>query len=441
LVDPIADRVLTLRDLQDTERFECLGWVPWFDEHQQFDAKGNLVRDVNEEWLESFCRNNNERGETGDFTAFGPGHTVPHVRDERGQIVKASLEGDQPPHWGYCAEWSVKKLPDGTPAAGAVRYVKKRVELPTSKGIQILPGPQAVESFPWRSIEYSPAKHDAPYAALLRRPPERNVGATVSYARGHDTILRGVPLRCSSKRRARAAVLHGDRLFFSMEMNMDPMDPSMPPNAMAPDDEFRQKFERCMTDSYPHLGKMHDEARAKFEAPPPAPGGAAASATDTTLPGDKKPEMPADDKDMDKYSRDMQAIFDRKYAGRIAALETERDQERKARKLDDAKARCTTLANEGHVFDPVKMLQRFERIEIAQRDDEMDFIRSIRKTDEAPTDIFNTGEPERFERDANGQPQMSQKEASEITALMRRKGYGGEDAFDRATNEYRAGKK
>lgn len=432
----IADRVLTLADLRDPKRFVCLGWVPWFDEHEQYDANGELVRKVDRTWLEELCRNNNERGETGDFTAFGPGHTIPNYRDGEGRLVVIP-EGDQPPHWGYMAGWEVRPLRDGTLAAGATRFVRHEVELPTSKGTQRLRGPQAVDSFPWRSIEYSATKHDAPYGALLRRPPERNIGATVSYARGAETILRGgTPLRCSTRRRARAAVQWGDRLYFSMEMNVDDIiDPSKAPDAKALTPEEKDHFMRCARECYPNLDKMHGEATERYSADTANPA-AMAGPTNTSMPGpDKKP----DDKPLDQFSRDTKRIVDANASADLAALRAEVEKFKGEARTARAQSRIKQLVAERIKIDPIAELARYERCDEKTWDDEDEYRRQhYQRRDEAPVDFVDLGEPdlEQFSRGsgpANAGPSMDRVKRAK--QLMYQKGYEGEAGWEKALAE------
>lgn len=185
-----AVAVKSLKDILDgvkTGEFVKIADVPVFDEHTQYDMRphvrdkdgiavknpnhGKVVQKYDRARLETIVTNCNERiSKSGDLSPFGPGHTIP------GASVK---ETDQPPVYGYAAEYRYGQFGNGKQGILSNFYVRKEHEDALMK---------KDGGFPRRSIELVPpaatsdGKEFIDWIACLRRSPARDVGI-LTYAR------------------------------------------------------------------------------------------------------------------------------------------------------------------------------------------------------------------------------------------------------------------
>lgn len=294
------------------EEYDFVGGVPIFDEHDEFDADGNLLRRFGKAELEAICNQCNAReGNSGDLSPFGPGHTVSYIKNPDGSMVRAP-ERIQPEIWGYWRNYRVEPYgPSGRLAIVADQYVKKTVERQDEETGQMktmqLGAKYVSEQYPRRSIEYWPKSKMIDWIAVLKRTPERDLGM-MCYSRdlhgvtSTTSIAFNPTLFASPGRRQPILANYADGcLMYSREdhaMPFDPnaseparygafppaastaptpaprdaLDPGQPPDAKAPDDDFVMKCDAYMASKYPGLAAMHSQyAAANSPAPPAAP--------------------------------------------------------------------------------------------------------------------------------------------------------------------------
>lgn len=213
--------------------------VPIFDEHDEYDAKGNLVRRFSAAELQEIARRCNARAQqTGDLSPFGPGHTFDDVYDKAGRLIYKAKEEDQPIPIGYLHNYQVGRYgPEGKLGILADMYVKRRII--DSKG-QVVDGLQYLKTFPRRSVELWPEDGIIDWVAVLRRTPQRDLGL-LTYAKAVHYV-REARAGASSGDGAQlvpAAALFGrgpqggkQKLRYAMGDTMP--DPTQPPSATAP---------------------------------------------------------------------------------------------------------------------------------------------------------------------------------------------------------------
>jgi len=148
--------------------------VPLFDEHDEFDKNGQLVRRFDQATLEEICRRSNNRElATGDLSPFGPGHTIPDQYDANRVLVKKIPETDQPPIWGYFRNYRVAPFgPQGKLAIQCEMWAKKEFET-------------EAKEYPRRSVELWLEDGFIDWVALLKRTPRRDLGLLTN-ARTND---------------------------------------------------------------------------------------------------------------------------------------------------------------------------------------------------------------------------------------------------------------
>lgn len=127
-----------------------------------------------------------------------------------------------------------------------------------------------VKKLPYRSAEFYDRENQIPAVALLKTQPWLNLGM-ILYQRPDYFAYQHLGRAC-------------------LYMRDDSMpDPTMPPDAAAPDLDFDTKVgkscEKYMSGKYPHLGAMHQKYAESLTPPPVLPG-----STNTDMPGDDTPE-------------------------------------------------------------------------------------------------------------------------------------------------------
>lgn len=383
----------SLEYIRNSGEFELVRDIPVFDEHDEWDEQGNLLRRFDAAKLTLIAQTSNARRATGDLSPIGPGHTVSdQTNPKTGQVVYKAKETDQPDIYGYVGELKVGKYgPSGKTAILADFYMKRQVSLPDGRK---LTGKQALAEFPRRSIELWYADNTIDWVALLRRAPQRDLGLTVAptgpaqYAKAlqsapWDALQSAVFSDKSRTRRLPAAYSLSGKLRYAMEDSPVPdmNDPTAPPDAnaipqdpapaagaggdLSPEDAGKaMSYAKHIFSNHP-LGKyLHTkyskeagcedapvdappvDAAAGVPVPPPAapatPKGpdqfAMASPTNATMPAAPaaEPDKNARKGEPDKYAMEMNAL--------------RQQNEMLARKLNYSKA-LTTLRENGCEFD------------------------------------------------------------------------------------------
>lgn len=198
--------------------------VPVFDVHDEFDAKGNLVRRFGQRELQELAEHCNDRERTGDLSPFGPGHTVDGAPEE-----------SQPPVWGYARNFRVARFGPGQ-KLGLVADFYVRRQLRTADG-RMVDGEAYMKEFPRRSIELWAKDKIIDWIALLRRTPQRDLGL-LAYSK--VSLEKQAPWDMGDKlypdaKRSRplaAALSATGKLRYAMEDSMP--DPTTPPDANTP---------------------------------------------------------------------------------------------------------------------------------------------------------------------------------------------------------------
>jgi hypothetical protein len=417
------DRVTaTLKHILESDEYVRIPNVPVFDEHDEWDEKGNLVRRFDRKRLQAIVDTCNAKTDTGDLTCIGPGHTIPHAP-----------ETQQPPIWGYAANWKLDKYGPGNKLAACCDYYIRKTVLEDGKEVD---GKTAAYSYPRRSIELWSSRNDIDWIALLRKAPERPMGL-VTYARTQfdATAASTLYYRDPQRTKPTAAVVSGGKLRYSMEAHAMPFDPdpdaatsaedpTQMPNAQDDPDE-KDRFLRYLRECYPHLDEMHNEAKARYEAGPGALG-----PTNASIPTDQlKPE---DEEPMQQYSREAQEA--------IAKLKA--DNERLAKEKDEASLRYARaeserlldgLRNKGLQFDRSAELADMEKLDAEGRKKKAGHIeRYYRSTGPATAPsggLVDLGQPE-------SKLQFSREDADNVKRIMTAKGI----SFEAAKVEYQATK-
>jgi hypothetical protein len=476
----------SLKAIKESGKYAKLPNVVIFDAHEEFDENGNLVRRFGREELQELCDVTNKRAEGGDPTILGLGHTIP-----RDPITRMPVPEDkQPIQVGYAMDLRVGQFGPEQKTGILVDYYIEKDKLAEWKTYTR-----------GRSIELWPKKKVIDWVASLRKAPQRDLGhldlELLTFSR--DALEAFTPTRKyygdAANTRLLAMAQRGEKLFYSMDNGVDnanvdsdgqdedTMDPTKPPDAMAPEDDFCQKIDRYMAEKYPVLARMCQEATQKYamESNPnavgapvgatldpkmDAPGGdqgidAAGGdapeddddstgdeddgdtgpgfpgAKNTSVPGSKKKKKKgnpmAEDKKDDavRMEKDAEAI-------RYARLEEEVKQLREARVADQnaakkAKAtqRIQSLQFQGFTLDPVREVERYCALDETTWDKEDEHIKQYYKQDSVgmvpmggtiPTAGMPQGQP------AATKGRMSQDQMRKAVSLTSSKGMKFEDA-------------
>lgn len=152
-----------LTDLRDPSKYVRVPGVNVFDEHEDKDKNGKVVRRFTKAKLEALAKINNRRSRAGDLSTLVYGHTDPDDPDET----------KQPAPRGYAMNYRVEY--DRLHGRWMLRadYFFRRRDY------------KDAVSYPHSSIELWPDDGTIFPIALLRRAPQRDLGAW-TYARGDD---------------------------------------------------------------------------------------------------------------------------------------------------------------------------------------------------------------------------------------------------------------
>lgn len=152
-----------------------------FDEHDEFDDDGKLVRRFDRARLQTIADRCNARAEkSGDLAVIAPGHSIEDP---------SASEEDQPPPWGFARNYRLGYYGPSREKLGILcdAYIRRQIR---TKDGRLVDGPEYVATFPRRSPELWPnhravpehARNTFDWIALLRRAPQRDLGLS-TYSR------------------------------------------------------------------------------------------------------------------------------------------------------------------------------------------------------------------------------------------------------------------
>lgn len=261
-----------------------------FDEHDEFDDQGKLIRKFDRARLQQIVDKCNAREErSGDLATIAPGHSLDDPKSEE----------DQPPPWGYARNYRLGHFGPGKKLGILCdAYVRKQIR---TKDGQIVDGPEYLATFPRRSPELWPnhravpehARNTFDWIAVLRRAPQRDLGLSV-YSRNRAGQIIG-------------GITRSHKLRYQMETPMPVPNPVADPNAedstQLPDggdagappeghEEFAKHLDYAMV-HHPHLKHLGAMCK-KYGMDEAMPG-----ATDEDLP----PAGDGDDDEDDAIGR------------------------------------------------------------------------------------------------------------------------------------------
>lgn len=158
-----------------------------FDEHDEFNEDGKLVRRFDRARLQKIVDKCNHRAEhSGDLAVIAPGHSLDEPKSEE----------DQPPPWGFAHKYRLGTFGPGQKLGIlCTAYILRHIRTKMGK---LVNGPEYVASFPRRSPELWPnhpaipehARNTFDWIAVLRRAPQRDLGLSV-YQRNPVYSARG----------------------------------------------------------------------------------------------------------------------------------------------------------------------------------------------------------------------------------------------------------
>lgn len=152
------------------EDYETVDGLAIFDEHEEKDKEGNVVRKFDKDRLAKIAENCNKRfTKDGSPAMIGPGHTL---------LDKSAPEQSQPPIWGMATDFRVGEFgPSKRLGILAKFYMKRQIETTDERGnTRVLSGTQALKEFPRPSVELWHKEDLIDWIALGRRRPERDLG-------------------------------------------------------------------------------------------------------------------------------------------------------------------------------------------------------------------------------------------------------------------------
>lgn len=281
----MADRATqSLAEIKESGDYVLVPDFVVFDEHDEFDENGKLIRRFDRARLQAIVDKCNAREEkSGDLATIAPGHSLDNPKSEE----------DQPPPWGFAANYRLDHYGPGK-KLGIVcdAYVRKQIR---TKDGRTVDGPEYLATFPRRSPELWPnhsavpehARNTFDWIAVLRRAPQRDLGLSVYHRNGRGEIIGGLT--------------RNHKLRYQMETPMDPvqdpnadtsadLDPNAGGDAGAPPEgheEFAKHLDYAMN-NHPMLKSMCSKYAAEQADP---------SATNVAPPG--AGDVPPTDEDDD----------------------------------------------------------------------------------------------------------------------------------------------
>jgi hypothetical protein len=272
-----------------------------FDEHDEFDEDGKLLRRFDRKRLQTIVDKCNHRAEhSGDLATIAPGHSLDDPKSEE----------DQPPPWGFGINYRLGNYGPGQKLGILCdAYVRKQIR--TRDG-RMVDGPEYVASFPRRSPELWPnhsavpehARNTFDWIAVLRRAPQRDLGLSV-YHRHYSAagaLIGGITRKHKLRYQMEAPMpnpVDDPEADVSTDLDAPGGDPGLdqpggdPPAGAPPEghEEFAKHLDYAMV-NHPHLSKLAGICK-KYAMDAPggdagvdAPGGdAPLGATNAALPG------------------------------------------------------------------------------------------------------------------------------------------------------------
>ncbi len=424
MTDPTAASLEKITSSTDYEKIES---VPVFDEHDEYGPDGRLLRRFGRAELQEIADESNKRArDTGTLTLIGPGHTVDDQFDKNGRLIYKSKETDQPPVWGYGANYRVEPR-NGKNFLVCDWYVHKKYRA-------------ELGSYPHRSIELWFRRKIVDWIAALRRPPERDLGLLiyslagmgkkVYYSsqpvyydqrgqKGALTYLNGLGKLRYSMEAAMADETHKEEKVpkeeeAPVEKDTEHAEHGEPAEGVTP--EFHMHFMRSMKHHFPHLTEMHGKYAATLSASNgaiPAQGGGLGEAE-----GQEKLRM-------QREQENTRAAQDRE---RIRLLEIKYARSECERSLIQLEA-------EGFEIDRAAEVERMTAMDEANRPKHLDYIRKYHR--QAPvsraadaSDIAIATAPRR-----DGKKQFGEKELDVALKYQRQKGCSWEEAESHALQQ------
>lgn len=404
----MADRATeSLKHILESGEYAKIDGVPIFDEHSEFDKKGNLLRKFSRTELQHIADacNNRERT-TGDLSPLGPGHT----RDD------VASEEDQPAVFGYARNYRVGTFgPEKKLGLLCDWHVQKRIR---TKSGQTVDGVEYAKSFPRRSVELWPDSMTIDWIALLRRSPMRDLGL-LAYSRDSHTVS------YSPRREVVGMTNSKGKLRYSMEASKMPDNaPNPVDNPNAADDADLHKDDDAPPEGHEEFAKHLDYAMKNHPA--------LKYAADQCASSMKKPGEEGDVDDAKKPDRMQRGGDVQKSAYQ--------------RQIDETKAEIAQLKYEKKMLGVESQLRRFQDEDgiILDLDDELkefgplgekevDKRFGMIRKNYARGPVGGDLPPEAIERDPGNNP--LEKHAGDIIKYMRENNITGEGAFYRAAKE------
>ena len=350
-----------IRALSDPNLFVCVRDVPIFDAHSEYDAKGKLLRRFGREELQKLADTCNMREQaTGDMTLIGPGHTLRHQYDAKGNIVKAVPEDEQPIPFGIARNFRVGAFgPSQKLGLLCDQYVRK------DKYDEYL-------TFPRRSIELWYNRNEIDWIACKRAAPERDLGLITDLAPPPTASL--TPLTSSEYGQAYQREEDGllvyemGEYFAGGAATVGPGEPSSMERAMT--DLKKEIYE---SNEWKHLKGLYDASVAA--------GPSVASGGNTYVPGTvKQPERHERQGEPDRYEKELLELRSRvtqaeaKAAGFDEVVKVNEklrlDYQRMQREAD-----LRQLVEQHYDIDPAKLIDEVAPLAEAEYKARLDFIR------------------------------------------------------------------
>jgi len=150
--------------------YDCFRDLVVFDEHDETNADGKVVRKFDKDRLQKIVDVCNQRFQKdGSPALIGPGHTL---------LAKDAKESDQPAIWGLATDFRVGEFgPSQKTGILATFYMKRAIDTTDERGNpKVISGHQALKEYPRPSIELWHKENLIDWIALGRRRPERDLG-------------------------------------------------------------------------------------------------------------------------------------------------------------------------------------------------------------------------------------------------------------------------
>lgn len=345
--DPADPTVATLNRILAGGEHETIPGIPVFDEHDEYDEKGKVVRKFDKKKLAAIAEATNAReAQTGDMALSGPGHTI-----------DGAPETAQPPPWGFYRNFRV-----GTFGPKKITALLADLVVRKDKKDEAL-------SYPRRSIELWTKDNVIDWVAHLRRTPERDLGL-LAYSKDHGvhTPGRAQPLYSdATKRRQLAAQLSpSGKLRYAMEANVS--DATNTPDNDPDFDRFCAMMDRYMAKHHAKYAAGPGFGGSPGFVPTQVAPAASAPAATTPIKRDDDAER------VQRLQRDAELLRFSRMEAQLAELNSQVNRR-------DAEIAVRTLMAEGHDLDVSAELEQFSRLDPAGREARANHIRRYHRKD------------------------------------------------------------